>query len=220
MQIGPEHHQHGKHEPSRSSQAFAIEDDAEQHRACIRRDREIHVRRSFVSGIEQAGQEDRDADRDRRRAVAERDRGQDADDRCAAGHRQQDEAAKACVLKRRTGKRVPEPGQIEPWLVAVGERPGVVERDGVALPDDISGRQMPAQIVMAEQKRRVQDVEQADERDQEQINSRSQEKRADRVRSLVECRLVPDLMLIHRFPHDKASPMAPRSPTAGCEPAR
>ena len=54
VQIGPQRHQHRKHEPSRSCQAFAIEDDAEQHRACIRRDREIHVRRNFVSGIEQA----------------------------------------------------------------------------------------------------------------------------------------------------------------------
>jgi len=217
VQIGPKRHQRRKHEPPRSPQAFTVEDDAKQHRARVRRHREIDVRRRFVSGIEQASQKHGNAHRDWRCAKAETDGRENADDRRAREHCKEDEAAEARMLKRCTGERVPKPGQVEPCLGTVGERPGVVQGDAVPLPDEVAGGEVPTQIVVTKQNRPVQEVEQADERDQEQIDCRSEEERADCVGNLVQRRLVPDLVLIHRFPRNKAILTAVRPPVAGRE---
>ena len=61
MQIGPKDHDHRQQEPSRSLQAFAVEDDGKQHRGRVRRGGDIDIRGRRERGVKQAREKDGNA---------------------------------------------------------------------------------------------------------------------------------------------------------------
>src|SRR5262249_31603967 len=117
-------------------------------------------------------------------------------DERAARHREGDEAAEPGVLKHHARDHVPQPGQVEPLLVAAGEGPGIMQRNVSLLPDQVSGGEVQPQIVRAEQQRAVRDVVDGGEGDQEDVDSGALERGADGPRSPVSS-AAPGMHRVH-----------------------
>jgi hypothetical protein len=83
MQVGPEHHEHGQQETSRSFQAFGVEDRAKQHGRSVWRGGEINIRGRGEGGIEQTRGKNRNANCNRRGSAAQADGGEISDYDCA-----------------------------------------------------------------------------------------------------------------------------------------
>src|SRR3954469_17914791 len=98
-----------------------------------------------------------------RGSAAQADRGEISDDNRAAPNYEKDEAAEVGILIQRTGNHVPKPREIEPLPVSKRKRPWILEGDIASVPQQVSGRQMPTQIVVAKQQLRVRQVVHASE---------------------------------------------------------
>ena len=212
MQIDPGDHDCRQQVASRPLQAFCIEDDAEQHGRRVGRRGEIDVRGGLERRIEQACGEHRDAGGRGGGAAAQAGGCETADHDGAAGNDEQDETGEISMPENRGGDDIPQPGKIVPLLVAMGERPGILQRDAAALADQVSGGQMPSEIIMGDHELRVREVVHACECDQEDVDPDLLQMDSDGSARAVEFGAAQNLQRVHgRAPSRSASlPRAPR----------